>query len=202
MKTEKQNTFALRIAKIVRVSSVPPFMVTILIILLYFLREGIFRSWIDAVVSVAALAVIPVLAYPLSWIIPKIRAKGREGQRNLAFALNPVGYIAAFLYGLISGAGKDLMTIYTAYLLSVIVLLLFNKVLKFRASGHACAVTGPIVIISYYLGMWGLIGGAILYGAILWASLAMKRHTLKEFIFGSLTSTVAFFISVLVFGLI
>ena len=90
MKTEKQNTFALRIAKIVRVSSVPPFMVTILIILLYFLREGIFRSWIDAVVSIVALAVIPVLAYPLSWIIPKIRAKGREGQRILAFALNPV----------------------------------------------------------------------------------------------------------------
>ena len=202
MKTEKQNNFALRIAKIVRVSSVPPFMVTILIILLYFLREGIFRSWVDAVVSVVALAVIPVLAYPLSWIIPKIRAKGREGQRNLAFALNPVGYISAFLYGLIRGAGKDLMTIYTAYLLSVIVLLLFNKVLKFRASGHACAVTGPIVIISYYLGMWGIICGATVYFAILWASIVLKRHTLKEFIYGSLTSTVAFFISVILFGLI
>ena len=202
MKTEKQNNFALRIAKIVRVGSVPPFMVTILIILLYFLREGIFRSWIDAVVSIVALAVIPVLAYPLSWIIPKLREKGREGQRNLAFALNPVGYIIAFVYGFISGAGKDLMIIYTAYLLSVIVLLLFNKVLKFRASGHACAVTGPIVIISYYLGIWGIIGGAVLYGAILWASLAMKRHTLKEFIFGSLTSVAAFFISVLFVGLI
>ena len=106
----------------------------------------------------------------------------------------------AFAYGLIAGVEKDLMIICTAYLLSVIVLLLFNKVLKFRASGHACAVTGPIVILSYYLGIWGLVGGALLYGAILWASLIMKRHTLKEFIFGSLTSTVAFFISVLVFS--
>ncbi|MBE7064567.1 MAG: hypothetical protein E7384_01970 [Ruminococcaceae bacterium] len=202
MKEEKKNNVALKIAKIVRVSSVPPVMVTILIILLYFLREGIFRSWIDGVVSIMSLAVIPVLAYPISWIIPKLRAKGREGQRNLAFALNPVGYIIAFAYGLISRAGKDLMIIYTAYLLSVIVLLLFNKVLKFRASGHACAVTGPIVIISYYLGMWGIVGGAVVYALILWASLAMKRHTLKEFVFGSLTSATAFFIGVLVFGLI
>lgn len=197
---EKKNNFALRIAKIVRVSSVPPVMVTILIILLYFCCGNIFRSWIDAAVATATLAIIPVLAYPISWIIPKIKAKGREGQRNLAFALNPVGYVIAFAYGLIAGVEKDLMIICTAYLLSVIVLLLFNKVLKFRASGHACAVTGPIVILSYYLGIWGLLGGAILYGVILWASLAMKRHTLKEFIFGSLTSATAFFISVLVFG--
>lgn len=202
MKTEKKNNVALRIAKIVRVSSVPPFMVTILIILLYFLREGIFSSWIDAVVSIATLAVIPVLAYPLSWIIPMLREKGREGQRNLAFALNPVGYVLAFLYGLISGATNDLMILYTAYLMSVIVLLLFNKVFRFRASGHACAVTGPIVIISYYLGLWGLLGGTLLYGAIMWALLIMKRHTIKEFILGSVTSTAAFFISVLLVGLI
>lgn len=202
MKTEKKNNFALRIAKIVRVSSVPPIMVNILIFLLYFQRKTIFRSWIDAAVSIFALAVIPVLAYPISWIVPKLRAKGREGQRNLAFALNPVGYVIAFLYGLISGVTCDLMILYTAYLMSVVVLLLFNKVFKVRASGHACAVTGPIVIISYYLGLWGLIGGVMLYLAIMWASLIMKRHTLKEFILGSVTSTAAFFISLFIFTLI
>ncbi|MBQ8165291.1 MAG: hypothetical protein IJZ94_05705 [Clostridia bacterium] len=202
MKTEKKNNFALRIAKIVRVGSVPPVMVTILIILLNFCRDDIFETWIQAVVSIFTLAIIPVLAYPLSWIIPKIREKGREGQRNLAFALNPVGYIIAFAYGLISKVNEPLMVIYTAYLLSVIVLLVFNKLFKFRASGHACAVTGPIVIISYYLGLWGIVGGAAVYALILWASLALKRHNLKEFIFGSLTSTVAFFISVLFFAVI
>ena len=189
----------LTLAHIIRIISVPPVMVGILLTLLFTLREDVMTTPAEFAVSLAGLTVLPVLAYPVSMAIPAIRRKGREGQRSLAMYLSAVGYVGVFIYGLAARVGVGLMHIYAGYLFSVVIILLGNKVFKVRISGHACSVSGPLVYSGYFLGFGGIIVGAVCWVAILWASLVMKRHTLREFILGTLTCLLSFTVAWLIF---
>ena len=189
----------LRVAHIVRIVSVPPVMVGILLLLLYTLREDVFASGWEFAASLGGLTVLPVLAYPVSAMIPALREKGREGQRSLAMYFSTVGYVAMFVYGLIAGVGTGLMHIYAGYLFSVVIILVGNKVFKVRISGHACSVSGPLVYSGYFLGLWGILVGIVCWIVILWASLVMKRHTFREFVFGTLTCLFSFAVGWLIF---
>ena len=174
-------------------------MVGILLVFLFTLRDDVFATPLEMAVSLLGLTVLPILAYPVSAMVPAIRKKGREGQRSLAMYFSTVGYVGVFVYGLIAGVGTGLMHIYTGYLLSVIIILIGNKVFRVRISGHACSVSGPTVYSAYFLGIWGIIVGVLCWGAILWASLVMKRHTLKEFILGTLTCLLSFTVGWIIF---
>ena len=189
----------LTLAHIIRIISVPPVMVGILLVLLFTLREDVMTTPTEFIVSLAGLTILPVLAYPVSAVIPALREKGREGQRSLAMYFSTVGYVGVFIYGLVAHVGVGLMHIYGGYLFSVVIILLGNKVFKVRISGHACSVSGPLVYSGYFLGVWGMIVGAVCWVAILWASLVMKRHTLREFIFGTLTCLFSFTVAWLIF---
>ena len=189
----------LRVAHIVRIVSVPPVMVGILLLLLYTLREDVFASGWEFAASLGGLTVLPVLAYPVSAMIPALREKGREGQRSLAMYFSTVGYVAVFVYGLIAQVGTGLMHIYAGYLFSVVIILVGNKVFKVRISGHACSVSGPLVYSGYFLGLWGILVGVVCWIVILWASLVMKRHTFREFVFGTLTCLFSFAVGWLIF---
>ena len=188
-----------KLAFAVRVATVPPVMVGILLLLLFLFRKDHFGSPLHMTVSACLLTVLPLVAYPLSMLVPAIRKKGREGQRSLAMYLSAAGYLAVFVYGLIARVGNGLLHIYAGYLFSVIIILITNKLLHIRVSGHACAVSGPMVYAACYLGWWSLAVGAVLWGAILWASLVMKRHTVKEFLLGTATCLVAFAVSWIAF---
>ena len=190
---------SLKIAHAIRIISVPPVMVGILLVLLFTLRDDVIVTAADMAASLLGLTILPILAYPVSFAVPAIRKKGREGQRTLAMYFSTVGYVAVFVYGLIASVGTGLMHIYAGYLFSVIIILVSNKVFKVRVSGHACSVSGPLVYSGYFLGVWGIVVGAVCWGAILWASLAMKRHTFKEFLLGTLTCLVSFTVGWLIF---
>ncbi len=187
-----EKKLPLRLAHIIRIVSVPPVMVAALLVLLFTLRDDVFASTAEMLISMTGLAIFPVLAYPLSVAIPSIRKKGRDGQRSLAMYLSAVGYLGVFIYGFAAGVGNDVKLIYTGYFMSVIILLLANKVFHVRASGHACSVSGPLVYTAYFLGVWGLVTCIALWGIIFWASIAMKRHTVKEYFLGTLTCLVSF----------
>ena len=191
--------FYLKLAHAVRIVSVPPVMVGILLVLLYTLREDVMVTPWEMTASLLGLTILPMLAYPVAFAIPSIRKKGREGQRSLAMYFSTVGYVAVFVYGLIASVGTGLMHIYAGYLFSVVIILVSNKVFKVRVSGHACSVSGPLVYSGYFLGIWGIIVGAACWGVILWASLVMKRHTFKEFLLGTLTCLVSFTVGWLIF---
>jgi len=191
--------FYLKIAHVVRIVSIPPVMVGILLVLLYTLREDVMVTPWEMVASLLGLTVLPILAYPVSVMIPATRKKGREGQRSLAMYFSTVGYVAVFVYGLIASVGTGLMHIYAGYLFSVVIILVSNKVFKVRVSGHACSVSGPLVYSGYFLGIWGIVVGVVCWGIILWASLVMKRHTFKEFLLGTLTCLVSFTVGWLIF---
>ena len=194
-----KKSLHLTLAHAVRVVSVPPVMVGILLTLLLTLREDVFAAPLEFVASLAGLTILPILAYPVSVLIPAIRRKGREGQRSLAMYFSTVGYVGVFIYGLVAQVGTGLMHIYAGYLFSVIIILVGNKVFKVRISGHACSVSGPLVYSGYFLGVWGILVGAVCWGVILWASLVMKRHTFREFVFGTLTCLFSFTVGWLIF---
>lgn len=192
-----QNKALYVIAKIIRVVTIPPVMVGTLIILLSTLRTDVFEGFSQSLLTLLFLAIIPILAYPISYMVPSIRQKGRDGQRNLAFVFSAVGYAGGVAYGLISGVNESQMIIFGTYFLSVIVLTFMNKIIKVRASGHACSIAGPIGLVCYFLPPVCIVASLCLYAVIFWASVHMGRHTVKEFIWGSLSSPLSLAVVVL-----
>ena len=182
---EQKKTFSENAAFIARAATVPPVTAAILVIVLYLADTDVFRSWLDVAATVFCLSVLPTLAYPLSAVIPRLHARGREGQRDFAFLLSCVGYIAATVYSAAMHRSRGLIFICAIYLFSVLLLLIANKLLNLRASGHACGATGPLLIGVYYFKMLGFIIAALIYALMLWASLRIKRHTAKELFFGT-----------------
>lgn len=193
---EKKNTgfsaFEKRAAKVIRILSVPPLMAGVLVLILSFCRKDIFPGAREIVAALLTLTVFPILAYPVARLIPALRRRGREGERNTAFLLCFCGYLAAFVWGTVTGCNRYLLLIFLTYLLSVVWLLFFNKILHIRASGHSCSITGPIVLVCIAVHPAFITAGVLVYGLIFRASVVTKRHTVSEFLFGSLTFFLAF----------
>lgn len=188
-------------ARIVRVATVPPLLASALLVILYFFHDGVFADVGQFLVSLSLLVFLPLATYPLSWTISKIRDKGREGQRKLAFALSLTGYASSLAYGISTQVSRSLLLIYLGYFISVIILILFNKVIKLRASGHACAVSGPLVLLVYFIGPEGIVPCAAIFLAVVWSSLYLKRHTAKDLALGAVSSLLAMSISIAIIGL-
>lgn len=49
-------------AKIIRVITIPPIMVTGMILILHFAKTGVFHTSLDAVMAIVTLGILPVLA--------------------------------------------------------------------------------------------------------------------------------------------
>ena len=176
--------------KLVRILTLPPFMTWLALGVLFVTGSEVFRGWSDYIVALAFLVVLPILAYPLQPIVPKYKDMGRDGQRQLAIVMAIVGYIAGIAAAVIFRMPKQLILIYLGYLYSGLLLNLFNKTLKIKASGHACAAAGPIVYLIYFIGLPALFGLPIL-ALVFWSSLRMGRHTWKELAWGCILPIVA-----------
>ena len=190
------------VAKAIRIVTVPPLMVAMILTLLYAVHGELFLTAAHFWSSQIFLALVPASAYPLSYLIPSIKKKGRSGQRSLAMYLSAAGYLGVVLYGFLSGCAEGLKVIHMTYLLSVVLLLVLNKLIKVRASGHACSVSGPILLLCIYIGAVGVAVGVLLWTLIFWASIRMHHHTPKEFAIGSAVPIVAYLLSALLFLMI
>lgn len=179
-------------AKTIRTITIPPLLVSTLLVALYFLRPEIYHSASELFAAIVFLAVIPTAAYPLQKLIPKLRDTGREGQRKLAFVMSITGYTAGFIVAMLTDVTNELKFIYGTYLVSVILLIIFNKVLHFRASGHACGVFGPLIHAVYFMGWWWLPPCAIALAAVVWSSLYLTRHTKSELFLGGMSALAGF----------
>jgi hypothetical protein len=177
----------MKAAKIIRVITVPPVMAGSLILILALCRKGMFRGAGDIVLAVLSLMIIPVLAYPLQNVIPGFKGKGRDGQRKLAFIFTLFGYLAGTIIGYLTHVTADLQFVLNAYLLSVLILIFFNKVLHIRASGHGCSVTGPLVRLIYFIGPVVILPCIMLACAVVWSSVLLKRHKPSDLAFGGLS---------------
>ncbi len=172
------------IEKWVRILTVPPLMALAALSILLAVRPAIFDGVGNYLAAVFFLTVLPLLAYPLQPILPHYKDQGRAGQRKLAMLMAVAGYVAGAVMGIVCVVPKGLMQIYLIYLISGVLTLLFNKVFKIKASGHACGIAGPVAYLVYFVG-WPALAGCIVLAMAYWASLRMGRHTWPELLLGS-----------------
>ncbi|MCI8590355.1 MAG: hypothetical protein HFE77_06580 [Clostridiales bacterium] len=189
-------------AKIIRIISIPPILVSALLGFLFVQSTGVVHHAAELCLSILFLAIIPALAYPLQKVFPAYRHKGRAGQRNLAFLFTIAGYSAGLIYAVIYQVSRGLFEIYLAYFLSCAALLFVNKVMHKKASGHAAGIVGPLLFLIRFIGPWMIPVTMIIYVLIFWSSVTLKRHTPGEFVFGTLLSIAAFAVTLLISMLI
>ena len=188
-------------AMVIRKIMIPPVMAAVFFTVLLFLKKGTFVFAADYIAAMIGIVIFPVLAYPVSLLAPALREKGREGQRNLAFIFSAAGYVLTFLYALQPGRSDAFRLITLIYVLSVAMLLFFNKLLHIRASGHSCSVSGPMIACLLFFGAKCLLPCLVLYGLSLWSSVVTRRHTAGEFLMGSFANLVASALAVILISL-
>lgn len=148
-------------------------------------EANFYKSIWEYVMALIFIAVLPITAYPLQPVIPPFKSRGRKGQRALAFVMCTLGYILGVAYGIIFSVGRPIFTMLLTYLLSGVSLLAVNRVFRFKASGHACGLMGPLAALAYFIGPFALIVGLLLFAAAFWSSVYMKRHTAAQFAVGA-----------------
>lgn len=188
-KTQKSPA-PFRTAKVIRLLTVPPIMVAALLLILLF-GADVFPATLDFVLSLVFLAIVPVLAYAAQKLLPRWRAGGQKAQRTLAFVFSFLGYTSAVVVSIARDAVPNLLYISLVYLVSVVILTLFNCLTPWHASGHGCSLMGPILLSCLFVGWYAVPAGVLIYVASLWASVYMKRHTVREFFLGSLSAVLS-----------
>ncbi len=187
------------IAMAIRVVSIPPVMAAVMVLLMRTFYPAFFVHPADFWLTLLFLALLPVAAYPASYLILKCRDAGRKGQRNLAFGFSLVSYLLGLGYGFLFHRSRGLMMLFLTYFLSILLLCLFNHILHVHASGHATSVTGPTGVIGLRLGGWYILLSVALFALIFWASMQTKRHTVFEFLLGAICCAFSALISYFIF---
>jgi len=190
-----------KLAKTIRILTVAPITALFMLLSLYFKNSELFGGLANFCFAILFLTVFPLLAYPLQPLIKKYKDKGREGQRTLAMIFAVLGYIGGCFSALLLRAPKGVWIIYLTYLLSGILIMLFNKLFHFKASGHACGVAGPLTILACFGNILGYLGVSIV-AAVWWASLKMKRHTIGQLISGTIIPIVVLVLVVRVIAIV
>lgn len=127
-----------------------------------------------------------MLAYPIQKYLPHYKDKGRDGQRNLAMLFSFVGYLLGTVVTMLQDVPQDLKIIYLEYLFCGISMLVLNKVFKLKASGHACGVIGPMIMM-IYLGLYLPAAICALFAVPVYiSSIKTKRHTPLQLLSGAL----------------
>lgn len=173
-----------------RVLTTAPFMATLLFTLLYVFYPAGFTNLSHYLCSLLFFAGLPLLAYPVAALVPSLRVKGRPFQRKLAIIFSVVGYLGGLTYLALAGGTRTEWMIHLTYVISGVSIALLSFVFHFKASGHACGVSGPIAMLAYCLGApW--LACYFLLAAVFWASLKMRRHTVAQLAVGSLIPVMA-----------
>ncbi len=175
-----------KIAKLIRSVTAPPIMAAVFIAILY---AADFLTGTSALWSLFFLGILPVLAYPICSIIPKLRAGGRNTERKLAVILSVSGYLFGFLKVMIFGGSSMELLLFSSYLISGLLIAVFSYVLRIRSSGHAAAVAGPITMLALRVSPWYWLALLIL-AAVFWSSVELRRHTLVQLFLGAAFSVV------------
>jgi hypothetical protein len=175
-----------KLSKLIRRFTVPPIFAAGLLIIVYAVFPAYFGSVWQLLGGLFFLSLLPTLAYPLQKFIPHFKDRGREGQRTLAMIFSFSGYLLGTVVTLITRAPAELLAIYLAYLLCGIGVVLLNKIIRLKASGHACGIVGPIIMLIYF-GLWiPALVGTLLVIPVYVASLQTRQHTAPQLLCGSM----------------
>ena len=169
-----------KLAKFVRVATIPPIAAVMMILFLPEIFAGAARRR-----AIFFLAVLPMLAYPVCWVIPPLRRRGREAERTLAVVFSLLGYLGGAACAVLLDEPRDVLLIYLVYLASGALIAVFSFLLRVKGSGHASGVAGPVVMMVIRQGPVFLSGFAAL-ALVFWSSLTLGRHTWPQLVLGSM----------------
>lgn len=182
------------VSAIIRKITVPHVFAALLLIITYIVHPQYYGSVWHLVGGLAFLSVLPLLAYPLQKYVPHFKDKGRAGQRSLAMIFAALGYLLGTIVAFATKAPVELKFIYLEYLLCGIGVLFINKVFKLKASGHACGILGPVLLLLHFkLYIPAIIGTALIIPVFI-SSIKTKEHTLSQLLGGSLIPAVVMLI--------
>lgn len=174
-----------KISLIVRKLTIPPvFAIALLCAVFFMIPNGIGSVWL-LFAGIFFLAGLPTLAYPLQKYMPHFKDKGRDGQRSLAMLFSFVGYLLGTIVAFAASAPTVLKIIFLEYLFCGISMLVLNKCFKLKASGHACGVIGPMIMM-VYLGLYVPAAICAPFAIPVYiSSIKTKRHTPKQLLGGA-----------------
>lgn len=195
---KKEENFK-KLAKIIRIITLPLLIALITLIILWYARPEYFAGSWEFFVGAASLTLLPLIPYVLQPLFPKFA--GRKWQRTFAVGASVLGYLICNITAWATNANKGLKTLYLTYLLSVAVIAFFGLVFHVKCSGHACGLFGPIAFLCAYVSPW-YFAGFLLLVPMFWASLKIERHKLSELILGCAVTAAALLASHVLFYVI
>ena len=143
------------------------------------------------------ISLIP-LASLLFYIPGKVKdwAKIIKRQRTASFVLMIISYPIGFIVLKLINAPRIFEAIAVNYTLITLGPIIFNSILRYKASGHAAGVAGPVAAMFYFFGLPAAPLAALIPLTI-YARIATKGHDLWQLIVGAVMS-----ISITVFVLL
>lgn len=108
-------------------------------------------------------------------------------QRAASFVLMIISYPVGFLVLRLIKAPKIFEAIAVNYTLITLGLIIFNLVLRYKASGHAAGVAGPVAAMFYFLGI-PAVPLISLIPLTIFARIAAKGHDFWQLIVGAVLS--------------
>lgn len=175
-------------AKLISYITIAPVVVFGVLTTLFFGAKEQFGNLTHYLAALFNLSVLPILAYPVQLIVPGLRRGGRAMQRKLAFVFAVAGYILGVVCAFVLHVSKGYWTVYLGYFFSGTALAFINRVIKVKASGHACGVAGPILLCVYHLsGFYWLL--LLVIPLVFFSRMKLGRHSFRELLLGASTST-------------
>ncbi|NMA86668.1 MAG: hypothetical protein GX968_05010 [Tissierellia bacterium] len=184
-----------KLAKGISLMTVAPVMAFFTVLLSFIYREKCFNGFGWLIYTIVFLTILPLLAYPLHTLIPASKKQGRKGERKMAFILAIISYVLGSIITFVLDAPLIVKRIFMAYLFSGLFLSFVNRTLKFKASGHACGVAGPITLISSIIGI-KFIWLFLLMPIVYWSRINLGRHSIQELITGTFVGIISTLVAV------
>ena len=120
-------------------------------------------------------------------------------QRTASFVLMIISYPIGFLVLRLTEAPRIFEAIAVNYSLITLGLIIFNLVLRYKASGHAAGVAGPVAAMFYFLGI-PAVPLITLIPLTIFARIAAKGHDFWQLVTGSVMSAVITLLVLFLYG--
>jgi hypothetical protein len=110
-----------------------------------------------------------------------------QRQRTASFVLMIISYPIGFIVLRLIQAPRIFEAIAVNYTLITLGLIIFNLILRYKASGHAAGVAGPVAAMFYFFGI-PAVPLATLIPLTIFARLAAKGHNIWQLLVGAVLS--------------
>ena len=122
-------------------------------------------------------------------------------QRTASFILMIISYPIGFIVLRMTDAPRIYEALAINYTLITLGLIVFNLILRYKASGHAAGVAGPVAAVLYF---FGLIAAPLvsLIPLTIFARIAAKGHNIWELVTGSVLSISITVLTLFLYGFI